>query len=175
MNHSGRRLCTAKGDSIQLTGPVIHSAGLTRPARVQQNIKRQRSGASFGAGTVTFVPIPPLTRSPIGVRPSRNRHSRPRAGICGRGLTTGKHVRTSRYGSTQGVMQWSHRGRGRGSLDGEDGSGGRFQGRRFIPPVRAMLCKIPCMAKRRHRRKYTGPPLTDHLNTSGLCPVHSKC
>ena len=35
--------------------------------------------------------------------------------------------------------------------------------------------KIPCMAKRRHRRMYTGPPLTDHLDTGGLCPVHSKC
>ena len=26
-----------------------------------------------------------------------------------------------------------------------------------------MLCKDSCMAKRRHRRRYTGPPLTDHL------------
>ena len=26
-----------------------------------------------------------------------------------------------------------------------------------------MLCKDFCMAKRRHRRRYTGPPLTDHL------------
>ena len=29
--------------------------------------------------------------------------------------------------------------------------------------------KIPRMAKRRHRRRYTGPSLTDHLNTGGLC------
>ena len=27
----------------------------------------------------------------------------------------------------------------------------------------AMLCKDFCMAKRRHRRRYSGPPLTDHL------------